>query len=417
MKIPAIRGRIGTWTYYVTTLTFAQVNQYVSRVDEQLHKSKSLKELIQRSITNNYESIRDYILNQPELFFNALVLAVYDDYPNWREIEIQYDEDEETYQLGLLEFPGEHKIFPLDGQHRVEGIKASLRVNPEYANQQITAIFVGHKNDEEGMQKSRRLFSTLNRYAKPVTMDDIIALDEDDSIAIITRELLETFELFTENRVTKNKSKAIHDSDKESFTSIITLYDCNKELLKYFRKLRKQSSPNEQRDNKSLNEYLKFRPSEEEIKLFNDFSFEYWTKFVEHTNNISSFINSEAEQPALPYRNSENGGNLLFRPVGLYPFVQATIEIQKRKGVDFSEIFAQLSQFDLNMNAKPWRQVLWNPYEKIMIMGNQGLTKLFLIYLFDNSLLRPFELRNLKLRYAAAISYEEEDIDNVLSTI
>src|ERR1044072_5381949 len=231
MKIPAIKSRIGNWDYYITTLTFEQVSTKVSRIDEQLHSSESLNDLIQRSITNNFLSIKNYILNQPELFFNSLVLAVYDDYPNWREIEVTYD-DEETYQLGLLDFPGQHKIFPLDGQHRVEGIKAALDENPKLGAQQIAAIFVGHKNDQMGMRRSRRLFSTLNRYAKPVTMDDIIALDEDDSIAIITRELLETFDLFTSNRVTKNKNKAIQDNDKISFTSIITLYDCNYELLK-----------------------------------------------------------------------------------------------------------------------------------------------------------------------------------------
>ena len=70
MRIPAIRAKIGDWTYYVSTLTFKQVNEYVSRVDSELHQSNNLKELIQRSITNNIQSIKKYILNQPELFFN-----------------------------------------------------------------------------------------------------------------------------------------------------------------------------------------------------------------------------------------------------------------------------------------------------------------------------------------------------------
>lgn len=126
MKIPALRANIGNWDYYVATLTFKEVNDMVSRIDNELHKSESLRDLIQRSITNNYKNIKKYILNQPELFFNSLVLAVYDDYPDWREIEFTYD-DEETYQMGLLEFPGHHKIFPVDGQHRVEGIKADRK--------------------------------------------------------------------------------------------------------------------------------------------------------------------------------------------------------------------------------------------------------------------------------------------------
>lgn len=126
MKIPALRAHIGDWTYYVTTLTFEQVDLHVSRIDDELHKSETLKDAIQRSITNNFISIRDYILNQRELFFNSLVLAVYDDYPEWREIEFSYG-GEETFQMGILDFPGHHKIFPVDGQHRVEGIKAAVK--------------------------------------------------------------------------------------------------------------------------------------------------------------------------------------------------------------------------------------------------------------------------------------------------
>ena len=417
MKIPAIRSKIGDWTYYVTTLTFKQVNDYVSRVDEELHKSESLKEMIQRSITNNFESIKTYILNQPEMFFNALVLAVYDDYPVWTEIEITYDDGETTFQLGLLDFPGEHKIFPLDGQHRVEGIKAAIAEQPELQSQQISAIFVGHKNDSLGMQKSRRLFSTLNRYAKPVTMDDIIALDEDDSIAIVTRELLETFELFTDKRVTKNKNKAIQDNDKTSFTSIITLYECNYELLKLFRRDRKVENPNPERDNKKFMEYLKFRPNDEEVDLFNNFCLRYWTSFVNEMDVIPEYLQKSGTlNPAQNYRNSENGGNLLFRPVGLLPFVQASIEIQKRTSLTFDQIFSGMNLIGLEINKAPWLQVLWNNFEHTMIMGGKGLTKLFLMYLWDKEILRAFELRNLKIQYAAKLNFEGE-IENILDEL
>lgn len=68
MKIPALKAKIGNWDYYVTTLTFEQVSAFVSKIDEHLHKSESLKDLIQRSITNNYLSIKEYIVNQPEVF-------------------------------------------------------------------------------------------------------------------------------------------------------------------------------------------------------------------------------------------------------------------------------------------------------------------------------------------------------------
>jgi DNA sulfur modification protein DndB len=415
MKIPAIRGRIGNWDYYVSTLTFQQVNDYVSRVDDELHKSESLKELIQRSITSNYLSIKKYILNQPELFFNSLVLAVYNDYPEWVEIEVKYD-DFETYQLGLLDFPSQHKIFPVDGQHRVEGIKAALAEDPSLANMKISTIFIGHKNDDEGLKRTRRLFSTLNRYAKPVTMDDIIALDEDDSIAIVTRNLLENHSLFIEKKVTKSKNKAIPSDDKNSFTSIITLYDCNKELLKYYRKLQKQKDPKPERDKKSLIEFLKFRPEEDDVQGFEIFCNDFWNDFLNNFDYVENFSNDKSINPAEKYRNNVEGGNLLFRPVGLYPFVQAVLEINRRTQIPIAAIFEKIATFNLTLNQIPWRQVLWNDYEKTMIMGNQTLTKFILMYKYDKNLLKASEKGNLINRYASAINYQGE-ITEVLKEI
>ena len=184
MKIPAIRAHIGDWVYYIATMRFKDVSKYVKRVDNELHKSDLLKQMLQRSITNNYKSIAHYIETQEERFFNALVLAVYDGVPTWHEVRLEYDDGSEFYNLGVLELSGDEKIFPVDGQHRVEGIKKVVSESERYDDEQIPVIFIGHKTDDAGMQRSRRLFSTLNRYAKPVSMRDIIALDEDDIVAI-----------------------------------------------------------------------------------------------------------------------------------------------------------------------------------------------------------------------------------------
>ena len=76
MKIPAIRGHVGDWVYYIATMSFKDVSEYVKRVDNELHKSDLLKQMLQRSITKNYESIARYIETQEERFFNSLVLVV-----------------------------------------------------------------------------------------------------------------------------------------------------------------------------------------------------------------------------------------------------------------------------------------------------------------------------------------------------
>lgn len=410
MKIPALKAKIGDWDYYVTTLTFEQVSKFVSKIDEHLHKSESLKDLIQRSITNNFLSIKEYIINQPSVFFNSLVLAVYDEYPKWQEIEFKYDSGE-TYQMGLLDFPGNHKIFPVDGQHRVEGIKAALKENPELKEQQIAAIFIGHKNDELGKQRTRRLFTTLNRYAKPVSLDDIIALDEDDSVAIVTRYLLEEYDLFTGQRVIYAKQKAIPANNKEALTSIITLYQANIELFNVFfeRKFNRKPTKNK------ITEYLKFRPSEEEIEEFKVVCIEYWDAFKSNLSFISEYLNRTSNASA-PFRNNESGGNLIFRPIGLLPFVKASLTIYQREEKTFTQIMEQFNNVNFNIDSKPWHYVVWNPIEKKMLMNSASLTYLLLIYLYDNELLQANELQKLKEGYASKISYEQ-DLDNVLNEI
>lgn len=399
MNIPALKAKIGTWDYYVTVLTFEQVDKYVSKIDDQLHKSESLKDLIQRSITDNYKSLKEYIIKQPELFFNSLVLAVYDDFPSWREIEFKYS-NVESYSMGLLEFPGNHKIFPVDGQHRVEGIKAALIENPKLANEKIAAIFIGHKNDDSGKKRTRRLFSTLNRYAKPVTPDDIIALDEDDSAAIMTRELLEEYDLFTGKRVVYAKQKAIPFNNNDAITSIITLYQANIELFKahYF------EVHNKKLTKKGLEEQLKFRPSEKEFNSYRKFSYKFWDGF-KGLDFIKSFM-SQKDHFAKPFRNNEKGGNLIFRPVGFLPFVKAAILIKFRKGDSFKEIFKELQKLDFEINNKPWQYVVWTPVEKKMIMNSASLTELLIIFLFDKKLITEAELKKLKAGYASKLSFD-----------
>lgn len=411
MKIPALRAQIGNWSYYVTTLTFEQVNSYVSKIDEHLHKSESLKDLIQRSITNNFISIKDYIINQPEVFFNSLVLAVYDDYPDWREIEFSYGENE-TYQMGLLDFPGSHKIFPVDGQHRVEGIKAALLEKPELKDQRIAVIFIGHKNDEQGMQRTRRLFTTLNRYAKPVKDDDVIALDEDDIVAIITRNLLEEYILFSGKRVVNAKQKAIPPNNKDAITSIITLYQANIEIFKVFYEEKFDKKPTKKR----LAEFLKFRPSDDLISSFQEYVITYWNAFKTKLSFVAEFLTNQ-ENAAEYYRNIDAGGNLVFRPIGFLPLIKASLVIYQREGKSFEDIFEQFNGINFSLNTPPWLYVLWNPIDHKMIMNSDTVTQLLLTYLYDEEILSADELTKLKAGYASKISYEDKNLEGVLNGV
>jgi DNA sulfur modification protein DndB len=244
-----------------------------------------------------------------------------------------------------------------------------------------------------------------------VKLNDIIALDEDDTVAIITRDLLENSKLFTGKRTSLSEQKGISEFDKYSITSIITLYEANQELYKYF--IRKKYNINPTKI--VLYEKKRYRPNEVELNEFKSLCFNFWRDFEESSEDIKKYISIEIE-PAREFRKNITGGNLLFRPIGLFPFIQATIDLSQRTNMEFKEIFKGLNKQNLIINEKPWKNVLWNDVEKTMIMGNRSLTKLLLMYKFKPSVLSNNELQNLKKKYGYLIG-KEDDIENCLNEI
>lgn len=385
MIIPAIRGYIGTTVYYITNLKFKDLASLVNRrSSEELYKSGLLKEALQRSLTDNYLKIKDYILKHHDHFFNAMVLAVYDGNPQWREV--RYEVDDVMYgNVGLLELNGNEQIFPLDGQHRLEGIKAALKESKKYENDTIPIMLIGHENSPKGMANSRRIFSILNRYAKPVGKGDIIALDEDDSVAIVTRWLLESFELFMDNRIKVSNSKSIPTTDKSSFTTLMTLYDCHDELFKvyYFKEKGKLLS------NEKLKDYKRSRPDDNEIRAFYDFTKSFWEEMVKVFVELKDYISDKTNEPALKFRPQGEGGNMFFRPVGLLPFISAVCQIMViEKVFDFKTILANYASFlDRNVASEYWTRILWDASSKKMLVRNGSITKYLMIEMYSSNIL------------------------------
>ncbi len=409
IDIPAIRGTLGELTYYTATFTFRQIAERVKPADEELHTSKSLREQLQRALSDNHKSITEYILTQKEHFFNALVLAVYNGDPTWNELEFEYN-GIRHYSMGFLHLNGEERIFPVDGQHRVEGIKSALNTNPELENETITVIFIGHHNTRDGKEKTRRIFSTLNRYAKPVSLGDIIALDEDDIVAISTRDLLENCPLFmNENvKIDKKSSKALADNDDKSFTSLITLYDTNKIIYTYYK-----SSYDHQKkiyNGKKITELLKFRPSQQEIDDFYSYLLDFWVLFIKTFPGVKSYVdNCHNEKAASNYRNKETGGLLYFRPVALPKLIKAIFETKIRLRIELDEVIENFSKIEFSISKKPWTNLLWDAKTQTMVMKYKTYISYMLIYLYKKELLTPKEIGTLIKNYAEA---NDCDIDN-----
>lgn len=415
MKIPAIRSKLGIWVYYITTLSFEDIDKFVSPINRELHKSTLLSEMIQRSITDNYRSIAHYIETQEERFFNALILAVYDGNPTWNELRIEGEEGKDIYDLGLLSLNGKEKIFPVDGQHRVEGIKQALKDNPQLGSEKIAVIFVGHSKDISGMQKTRRMFSTLNRYAKPVSMRDIIALDEDDIVAIASRELIDNTDFFSEGMIFDSKTKAIPESNVKAITSIIQYYDCNKELLWLMIKDREIKGLDDKlikSKTKKINEFIKHRPSEELINDFIKLCKDYWgCIFTQCKDYISKEISDVGK-----YRNKE-GGHLFFRPISLYPFTKVMVRIKVETGEGFLDILEKFPKDILWIQHRLWKKIIWDHEQKKMIVSHQKLIELLLLYAYDTSMVNEKDLGKIQSEWKSLWDTETTEVFSQIDDI
>jgi DNA sulfur modification protein DndB len=361
-NFPSLRCKMGDWIYYVTFMRFIDVAKWIKRTD-QIHQNKNLRDMIQRELTGRVTPIVNYLIEQNERFFNSIVVGVYDGDPQWYPIEINKEIgdvpelDEISRQaLGVLDLQGTENLFAIDGQHRVEAIKQTIELEPARENDEISVIFVAHSTSKEGMTRTRRLFSTLNRYAKPVSKGEIVALDEDDAFAITTRRLVEDFSLFrsdstTEGFVRFGKTSPLPGGDQISLTSILTLYDITSTIHIPF---------NDKNQRKAKQKLKILRPTDAVLNQILDEQVTYWNLLQTHIPAYKELFQSHPDQYiAGKYRTTE-GGHLMFRPMGQKAFASAVRVLLDRRWM-MDEAVEALSFIPMEINEAPWVYTLWNP--------------------------------------------------------
>lgn len=152
-----------------------------------------------------------------------------------------------------------------------------------------------------------------------------------------------------------------------------------------------------------LKDYKRSRPSEEEIKEFYDFSLGFWTAMSDSFGEIKEFMEDKTDEPAKKFRPKNEGGNMLFRPVGLLPLVSAVCQIMTaKKDFDYRTILSQYaSLLDRNVASEYWATILWDANTKKMIVRNGSLMKLLLIEMYSHDVLSQKDIKNMIERYAS----------------
>ena len=386
LLLPALRATMGDWVYYVSAMTMQDIASRVSVVDD-IHSSSSLKECLQRGLTDNSARIAKYLLSQEQRLFNAIVVGTYGGSPEWHDMSVtgrgvSENMDDIEGRMGLLELRGDEKLFAIDGQHRVEGIKKAVRTKVALEEETVCTIFVKgvianeRKSDPEGYQRTRRLFSTLNRYAKPVRKRDIIALDEDDVVAIVTRRLLEEHPLLLD-KVEMGTANSIKSTDQVHLTTLVTLYDVMNIILR-----------DRQR---GWNDYKRWRPAEDEVERLCGKAWKYWDGLCRVFSSLREFRDSRPEDKIASRHRSPDGGNLLFRPVGMMMIGRVIADLCSIEGVELDAAINTVGLTPTDVTQYPWIGLLWDRTNKRMLTTkeNQKVTRQLLFHAVGGDLSQP----------------------------
>jgi DNA sulfur modification protein DndB len=365
LLIPALRAYMGDWVYYIGAMKLSDVAARISFAG-QIHQSAALRELIQRTLdeSKHASQISAYLLRDRQRLFSSLVVGVYGGTPEWHEVKIRHVESldpsltnlDKSGVLGFLSLSGSEKLFALDGQHRVAGIKHAVAGNTNLGNEEVSIIFVSHRSTPDGLQRTRRLFTRLNRFAKPVRKEEIIALDEDDSVAILTRRFVDE-EKDWRDKVSLHKTKAMPVTDQKSITTIGAIYDVLDSYLGATRD--------------GWTEFKRMRPKDRELDAMMAEAKGLWRALAEAFPSFSKALKKADPTSVIAQARGPHGGEIFFRPIGLETIVRTIVNF-RRNGVSLSRAVNQISKVRMDLAGPPWAGVFWNSAKSRMLSGSEN---------------------------------------------
>lgn len=382
--LPALRGIMGKWVYYSCLMGLDELSTRVNYARE-IHNNTSLSDMIQRRLTENRsKQIAEYLQSRPERFFSSLVVATYGGDPNWHAISrvrnnVGMDEfnglaKETLESVGFLTFSGDEKLFVLDGQHRLAGIKKVVNdgLLPKPYDE-ISVIFVGHRTDQTGLQRTRRLFTTLNKTARPVSKGDIIALDEDDVMAICVRRLVEETELFSGTRIAFVAGNNMPVANVHSLTTIGNLYDV---LTILFTRARSQIK-------KKRTELQRVRPDDRQLDMYFQFARNFFRELKTNFEELELFFSTDRTESVIRSYRGSHGGSALFRPIGLELFSRIIATLSHDVCLEEAVLWA--SKLPRDLNEVPFKSLMWDPNTERMLNGNKVILREILLYMLGKN--------------------------------
>lgn len=362
--VAAMRCKIGNTSYYVLSMKAHDLANSATFPSDNTEEWESmpLEEREQRDL--NYARVKNhiapYLAHNPDRFFGAVILAVKGDDLRFEPIDkIVRDGTTEQYKtqaemMGFLTLKGDEVLVPLDGQHRIKALKYAISgrddksnpikgVKPDFsvASDDVTVILVPHE-----IEKARRIFTHVNRYAKPTTTGQNWVTNDDDVVAVIARNIANDKKIIGSGLV-KYKSNSLTDKEGH-FTTLATIADSTLAILEVVPKLDKKDRIND---------------DPEKLELYESQVRDTWSflvKNIDHFANALANKDSAKDSPGDKVRKSMRQNCLLLQPMPQFCLVAAFIRLTN--GRDWKlppkQAAAKLNAIGWDKDSPFWDRVL-----------------------------------------------------------
>ena len=377
----AIEGKLGSTKYYVVTMKASEVVSKI-RIPKEVEgwEDLDIENRYQREI-NDLRVKRDiapYLANDKDRFFGSLLVAMqHADQITFEPLTDVAAKLPVAYKTpaagaGFLTLKGGEVMFPIDGQHRLRAIKYAidgrdsagkdLDLTPSTGLAQDDVVVVLFKFETE---ISRKIFSKVNRYAKTTTKAQNLITDDDDVIAVITREIANDV---IDARMVNFKSNTLSNRAVE-FTTLATLYDCIDYIISADHGKVDKSIPPDPQKKKLL-----YISAEQVIQTL--------VNKIEHFQTMLTGTSGTGDEKRREMRQE----TLLSKPISQLCLVRAFVNIQHSKTSDNrtpteDEICEKLNQIDWDMKNPSWQKILMNGNKIMAGKGTVNLATEFIVYL------------------------------------
>ena len=345
--IPTIKGKLGNTEYYETTMKVRDLVLSVrlpSEMDE--WANFSIEERMQREpdFRRIEKELGPYIAKNKDRFFGSIIVLVYkgevifepmSDLAN--NLPAAYRQN--AQRIGFITIDG-GSLIVLDGQHRLLALRKVHQHEIEGANyadisdDDVCVIFIQHKD----LEKTRRIFNTVNRYAKQTSRGDNIITSEDDGYAIVTRRLLD---IYPEKSVNWRSNTLTKRSTQ--ITTISAVYETVKLILGMRGNINK------------LNQQE--RPSEEKIETFLSLVSEVWGPLLQH---MDAYVEALLDLSKVPdMRKDEAETALLFKPASQIALVDGVLRAVKEGGLEITDSITRANKIPTwSMSSDFWQGII-----------------------------------------------------------